>query len=66
MFVAQTAEQRKLRTWLEAHYQPDEIQLVEVITNNAVRIVSRDYTSALVVYQQDGTIRLIGSDEEPC
>ena len=42
MFVAQTAEQRKLRTWLEAHYQPDEIQLVEVITNNAVRIVSRD------------------------
>lgn len=66
MFTAQTSEQRKLRKWLEGQFQSDEIRSVEVVTRNAVRIVDRDYDTALVVCRQDGTIRLIRPATDAC
>lgn len=66
MFNAQTPEQGKLRKWLEEQFQPDEIRSVEIVTRNAVRIVDRNYESSMVVYQQDGTIRLVCPDAEAC
>lgn len=66
MFTAQTAEQAKIRAWLEKQFQPDEIRSVEVVTRNAVRIVDRNYDSAMVVYRQDRTIQLVRPDAEAC
>lgn len=66
MFIAQTAEQAKIRTWLEEQFQPDELRAVEIVTRNAVRIMDRNYDSAIVVCRQDGTIRLVRPDAEAC
>ena len=66
MFTAQTAEQAKIRAWLEKQFQPDEIRSVEVVTRNAMRIVDRNYDSAMVVYRQDRTIQLVRPDAEAC
>ena len=66
MFTAQTAEQAKIRAWLEKQFQPDEIRSVEVVTRNAVRIVDRNYDSAMVVCRQDRTIQLVRPDAEVC
>ena len=66
MFIAQTAEQAKIRAWLEKQFQPDEIRSVETVTKNAVRIVDRNYDSSLVVCRQDGTIEIVSDDAEAC
>lgn len=66
MFIAQTAEQAKIRAWLEDQFQPDEIRSVETVAKNAVRIVDRNYDSSMVVWRQDGTIRLVRPDAEAC
>ena len=66
MFIAQTAEQAKIHAWLEEQFQPDEIRSVEVVTRNAVRIVDRNYDSAMVVCRQDRTIQLVRPDAEVC
>ena len=66
MFIAQTPEQRKIRKWLEEQFQPDELRAVEIVTQNAVRIVDRNYDSSMVVCRQDGTIRLVRLDAEAC
>ena len=66
MFIAQTAEQAKIRAWLEEQFQPDEIRSVETVAKNAVRIVDRNYDSSMVVCRQDGTIRLVRPDVEAC
>ena len=66
MFTAQTAEQARIRAWLEKQFQPDEIRSVEVVTRNAVRIVDRNYDSAMVVCRQDRTIQLVRPDAEAC
>lgn len=66
MFIAQTTEQQKLLRWLEEQFQPDEIQSVETVAKNAVRIVDRNYDSTMVVCRQDGTIRLVRPDAEAC
>ena len=66
MFIAQTTEQQKLLRWLEDQFQPDEIRSVETVAKNAVRIVDRNYDSAMVVCRQDGTIRLVRPDIEAC
>ena len=66
MFNAQTPEQGKLRKWLEEQFQPDEIRSVEIVTRNAVRMVDRTYERGMVVYEQDGTIRLVCPDAEAC
>lgn len=66
MFIAQTTEQQKLLRWLEEQFQPDEIRSVETVAKNAVRIVDRYHDTALVVYRQDGTIRLVRPDAEAC
>lgn len=66
MFVAQTAEQVKIRAWLEEQFQPDEIRSVETVAKNAVRIVNRNYDSSILVCRQDGTIRLVQTDAEAC
>lgn len=66
MFVAQTAEQAKIRAWLEEQFQPDELRAMEIVTRNAVRIVDRYHDTALVVCRQDGTIRLVRPDAEAC
>lgn len=66
MFIAQTTEQQKLLRWLEEQFQPDEIRSVETVAKNAVRIVDRNYDSAMVVCRQDGTIRLVRPDAEAC
>lgn len=66
MFIAQTAEQAKIRAWLEEQFQPDEIRSVETVAKNAVRIVDRNYDSSMVVCRQDGTIRLVCPDAEAC
>ena len=66
MLTAQTAEQAKIRAWLEKQFQPDEIRSVEVVTRNAVRIVDRNYDSAMVVCRQDRTIQLVRPDAEVC
>lgn len=66
MFTAQTPEQGKIRKWLEEQFQPDEIRSVETVTKNAVRIVDRDYDSAMVVCRQDGTIEIVSDDAEAC
>ena len=56
MFIAQTPEQGKIRTWLEEQFQPDELRSAEIVTRNAVRIMDRYHDTALVVCRQDGTI----------
>ena len=66
MFTAQTAEQAKIRTWLEEQFQPDELRAVEITTRNAVRIVGRCHDTALVVCRQDGTIEIVSDDAEAC
>lgn len=66
MFIAQTTEQQKLLRWLEDQFQPDEIRSVETVAKNAVRIMDRNYDSAMVVCRQDGTIRLVRPDAEAC
>ena len=66
MFIAQTAEQAKIRAWLEKQFQPDEIRSVETVAKNAVRIVDRNYDSSMVVCRQDGNIRLVQTDAEAC
>lgn len=66
MFVAQTAEQVKIRAWLEEQFQPDELRSVEIVTRNAVRIMDRYHDTALVVCRQDGTVRLVRPDAEAC
>ena len=66
MFIAQTAEQAKIRTWLEKQFQPDELRAVEIVTRNAVRIVDRYHDSALVVCRQDGAIEIVTDDAEAC
>ena len=66
MSIAQTPEQRKIRKWLEEQFQPDELRAVEIVTQNAVRIVDRNYDSSMVVCRQDGTIRLVRLDAEAC
>ena len=66
MFIAQTAEQAKIRAWLEEQFQPDEIRRAETVAKNAVRIVDRYHDAALVVCRQDGTIRLVRPDAEAC
>lgn len=66
MFVAQTAEQVKIRAWLKEQFQPDEIRSVETVAKNAVRIVDRNYDSSILVCRQDGTIRLVQTDAEAC
>lgn len=66
MFIAQTAEQAKIRAWLEKQFQPDEIRSVETVAKNAVRIVDRNYDSSLVVCRQDGTIEIVSDDAEAC
>lgn len=66
MFITQTTEQQKLLRWLEDQFQPDEIRSVETVAKNAVRIVDRNYDSAMVVCRQDGTIRLVRPDAEAC
>ena len=66
MFIAQTVEQVKIRAWLEGQCQPDEIRSVETVAKNAVRIVDRNYDSAMVVCRQDGTIRLVRPDAGAC
>lgn len=66
MFIAQTPEQSRIKKWLEEQFQPDEIRSVEVVTRNAVRIVDRNYDSAMVVCRQDRTIQLVRPDAEVC
>ena len=66
MLTVQTAEQTKIRAWLEEQFQPDELRAVEIVTRNAVRIVDRYHDTALVVCRQDGTIRLVRPDAEAC
>lgn len=66
MFVAQTAEQAKIRAWLEEQFQPDELRSVEIVTRNAVRIMDRYHDTALVVCRQDGTIEIVSDDAEAC
>lgn len=66
MFIAQTAEQIKIRAWLEEQFQPDELRAAEIVTRNAVRIVDRNYDSSLVVCRQDGTIEIVSDDAEAC
>ena len=65
MFTAQTIEQVKIRRWLEAQVQPDQLQAVEVLTRNAVRITDRYADTALVVCRQDGSIEIM-ADVEAC
>ncbi|WP_294514222.1 hypothetical protein [uncultured Intestinimonas sp.] len=66
MFVAQTAEQAKIRAWLEEQFQPDELRAMEIVTRNAVRIVDRYHDTALVVCRQDGTVEIVSDDAEAC
>ena len=66
MLTVQTAEQAKIRAWLEEQFQPDELRAVEIVTRNAVRIVDRYHDTALVGCRQDGTIRLVRPDAEAC
>lgn len=66
MFIAQTPEQGKIRTWLEEQFQPDELRSAEIVTRNAVRIMDRYHDTALVVCRQDGTVRLVRPDAEAC
>ena len=66
MFIAQTAEQVKIRAWLEEQFQPGELRAVEIVTRNAVRIVARYHDTALVVCRQDGAIEIVADDAEAC
>ena len=66
MFIAQTAEQAKIRAWLEEQFQPDELRAVEIVTRNAVRIVDRCHDTALVVCRQNGAIEIVSDDAEAC
>ena len=66
MFIAQTAEQIKIRAWLEKQFQPDELRAVEIVTRNAVRIMDRYHDTALVVCRQDGVIEIVSDDAEAC
>ena len=66
MFIAQTAEQAKIRAWLEEQFQPDELRAAEIVTRNAVRIVDRYHDAALAVCRQDGTIEIVSDDAEAC
>lgn len=66
MFTAHTAEQTKIRAWLENKFQPDELRAAEIVTRNAVRIMDRYHDTALVVCRQDGTIEIVSDDAEAC
>lgn len=66
MFTAHTAEQAKIRAWLEEQFQPDELRAVEIVTRNAVWIVDRYHDTALVVCRQDGNIEIVSDDAEAC
>lgn len=66
MFIAQTAEQAKIRAWLEKQFQPDELRAAEVVTRNAVRIMDRYYDTALVVCRQNGAIEIVSDNAEAC
>ena len=66
MFIAQTAEQVKIRAWLEEQFQLDELRAAEIVTRNAVRIMDRYHDAALVVCRQDGTIEIVADDAEAC
>lgn len=65
MFAAQTVEQVKIRKWLEAQVQPDQLRAVEVLTRNAVRITDRYAETALVICRQDGSIEIM-DDVDAC
>ena len=66
MFIAQTAEQAKIRAWLEKQFQPDELRAAEVVIRNAVRIMDRYYDTALVVCRQNGAIEIVSDNAEAC
>lgn len=66
MFIAQTAEQAKIRAWLEEQFQPDELRAVEIVIRNAVRIMDRYHDTALVVCRQDGAIEIVSDNAEAC
>lgn len=65
MFYAQTIEQFKIMRWLEESFAPGAIRQVDLLTRNSVRIVDRNFDTALVICRQDGMIELM-DDVEAC
>lgn len=59
MMQGDTPELRRIIRWLEGQFEPDQLESVERVTKNAVRITDRWGDTALVICRQDGAVEIM-------
>ena len=59
MMQGDTPELRRIIRWLEGQFEPDQLESVERVTKNAVRITDRWGDMALVICRQDGDVEMM-------
>lgn len=59
MMQGDTPELRRIIRWLEGQFEPDQLESVERVTKNAVRITDRWGDTALVICRQDGDVEMM-------
>ena len=59
MMQRDTPELRRIIRWLEGQFESDQLESVERVTKNAVRITDRWGDTALVICRQDGDVEMM-------